>query len=196
MNLHNVEFIKSAASGQGLIKDMLPQVVFSGRSNVGKSSVINRILNRNNLARVASSPGKTIHINYFLIDKKVYFVDLPGYGYAKVSKAERERWSGLMETYFSEAGHITLGVMIVDARHKPTADDVTMADWFISSGCRLVVVANKIDKAKSSEIEQNIACISETLNLGENTQIIPFSAQKGTNKAELLAVIENAVLLS
>jgi GTP-binding protein len=171
----------------------LPQVVFSGRSNVGKSSVVNRILNRKNFARVASSPGKTVHINYFLIDKKVYFVDLPGYGYAKVSKAQRDRWSGLMEEYFSRAEHIALGVMIVDARHKPTADDETMAKWFDMSGCRLVVVANKTDKAKSSEIEQNITRIRETLKLSEETAIIPFSAQKGTNKDVLIAAIEVAV---
>jgi len=196
MNLHNVEFIKSAADAGGLIVDGLPQVVFSGRSNVGKSSVINRLLNRRNLARVASSPGKTIHINYFLVDKAAYFVDLPGYGYAKVSKSERERWSGLMGRYFSGARHIALGVMIVDARHKPTADDVTMADWFLESGCRLVVVANKVDKVKSSEKERNIACIRETLGLRKETVIIPFSAEKGTNKDMLLARIEEAVASS
>ena len=193
MNLHNVEFIKSAATGRGLIIDGLPQIVFSGRSNVGKSSVINRILNRKNIARVASSPGKTIHINYFMIDKKAYFVDLPGYGYAKVSKSERDRWSFLMEEYFSGPGHIALGVMIVDARHKPTADDVTMADWFSASGCRLVVVANKTDKVKSAELEHNIVRIRETLSLCEDTQVIPFSALKETNKAELISAIENAV---
>ena len=193
MNLHNVEFIKSAATGRDLIADGLPHIVFSGRSNVGKSSVINRILNRKNFARVASSPGKTVHINYFLVDKTVYFVDLPGYGYAKVSKAERDRWSGLMEDYFSRAEHIALGVMIVDARHKPSADDVTMADWFNLSGCQLVVVANKTDKAKSSEIAQNIARIRETLNLSGNTTIIPFSAQKGTNSSMLISAIEGAV---
>jgi len=193
MNLHNVEFVKSAANTQGLINDGLPQIVFSGRSNVGKSSVINRLLNRKNMARVASTPGKTSHINYFLIDKTAYFVDLPGYGYAKVSKAERNRWSVLMEGYFSGSGHITLGVMIVDARNKPTADDVTMADWFCYSGCQLVVVANKADKVKNSEIEQNVARIRETLNLSENTRIIPFSAEKGTNKDELITAIEKAI---
>jgi len=194
MNLHNVEFIKSAANAQGLIGDGLPQIVFSGRSNVGKSSVINRLLNRKNLARVASTPGKTVHINYFLIDKTVYFVDLPGYGYAKVSKSERARWSVLMEEYFSGPRHITLGVMIVDARNKPTADDITMANWFMLSGCRLVVVANKTDKVKKSELEQSIARIRETLNLCEETRIISFSAEKGTNREDLIAAIEDAVL--
>ncbi|MCL2152113.1 MAG: ribosome biogenesis GTP-binding protein YihA/YsxC [Oscillospiraceae bacterium] len=196
MNLNVVEFIKSAADARGLIVDGLPQVVFSGRSNVGKSSVINKLLNRKNFARVASQPGKTVHINYFLIDKSVYFVDLPGYGYAKVSKSVRERWAWLMEGYFSEAGHIALGVMIVDARHKPTADDVTMAGWFKASGCQLVVVANKIDKLKSSEMEASIMLIRKTLSLDDEARIIPFSAVKGTNKTELVAAIESAIIMT
>ena len=193
MNLHNVEFIKSAANAPGIISDRLPQIVFSGKSNVGKSSVINRVLNRKNAARVGNTPGKTIHINYFLIDKTAYFVDLPGYGYAKVAKTERARWSKMMEVYFSGAEHITLGVMIVDARHKPTDDDVTMAEWFKATGCPLVIIANKIDKVKNSEMEGNLALIRETLQLGEDVTIIPFSAEKGTNRGALIAAIETAV---
>ena len=193
MNLHNVEFIKSAADVSGLLYDSLPQIVFSGKSNVGKSSVINRLLNRKNMARVSSSPGKTIHVNYFLIDSKAYFVDLPGYGYAKVSRSEQHRWSKLMEEFFSVREHITLGIMIVDARHKPTGDDIIMAQWFKSTGCDLVVVANKTDKVKSSRQSENIELIRETLELGDDTEIIPFSAEKGTNKDVLLAAINEAV---
>ena len=193
MNIHNAEFIKSAAASRDTIGDGLPQIVFSGKSNVGKSSVINRLLNRKNFARVSSSPGKTIHINYFLIDGKAYFVDLPGYGYAKVSKTERGRWAKLMEAYFSGAGHITLGVMIVDARHKPTADDITMAQWFKATNCPLVIVANKIDKVKSSEKESNMRLIRDTLDFPEETTIIPFSAEKSINKETLLMEIDNAV---
>ena len=193
MNLHNVEFIKSAAKARDILDNELPQIVFSGKSNVGKSSVINRVLNRKNAARVSSTPGKTVHINYFLIDKAAYFVDLPGYGYAKVAKTERARWSALMESYFSGTGHIALGVMIVDSRHKPTDDDVTMARWFMSSGCELVVIANKIDKVKSSEKEQNMELIRETLGFHDDVQIIPFSAEKGTNRDVLIAAILNAV---
>ncbi|MDR2572569.1 MAG: ribosome biogenesis GTP-binding protein YihA/YsxC [Oscillospiraceae bacterium] len=193
MNLNNVEFIKSAATSRDLIDSSLPQIVFSGKSNVGKSSVINKLLNRKSFARVSSSPGKTIHVNYFLIDEKAYFVDLPGYGYAKVSKTEKNRWSALMEEFFYQPDHITLGVMIVDARHKPTADDVTMAHWFKESGCRLVVVANKIDKLKKSAVAQNIEIIRNTLGLREDMIIIEFSAQKGTNRNLLLAEIENVV---
>ena len=193
MNLHNVEFIKSAANASDIILDEMPQIVFSGKSNVGKSSVINKLLNRKNFARVSSTPGKTVHINFFLIDSIAYFVDLPGYGYAKVAKTERDRWSKLMEEYFSSASHIALGVMIVDARHEPTGDDITMAGWFKATGCKLVVVANKIDKVKNSEKEQNLATIREKLDLNEQVTIIPLSAEKGTNRDLLLASIECAV---
>jgi len=192
MNIHNVSFVKSAVRPGDFIRDGLPTVVFSGKSNVGKSSVINRLLNRKNFARVGSAPGKTVHINYFLVDDRAYFVDLPGYGYAKVSKAERDRWGALMEQFFA-AGLITLGVMLVDARHKPTGDDVTMAAWFLASDCRLAVVANKCDKLKKSEIEPNMALIRETLSLPEAVPLIPFSAEKGTGAQELLDLIRSAV---
>ena len=193
MNVNNVEFIKSAASASDLIESPLPQVVFSGKSNVGKSSVINRLLNRKSFARVSASPGKTIHVNYFLVDKSVYFVDLPGYGYAKVAKTEKARWSKLMEDFFSEPDHITLGVMIVDARHKPTADDVLMSQWFSASGCKMIIVANKIDKVKKSQVEHNMTLIRETLEFSDDTLIITFSAEKGTNRNLLLSEIENAI---
>ena len=121
INLNRAAFVKSAASKSDFIRDGKPCIVFAGKSNVGKSSVINRLLNRKNFARVGSQPGKTVHVNYFDIDGACYFVDLPGYGYAAVSKAERDRWGRLMESYFAESERITLGVHIVDARHKPPA---------------------------------------------------------------------------
>lgn len=188
-NVNKAEFIKSAADPAGFIRDELPNIVFSGKSNVGKSSVINRLLNRKNFARVGQSPGKTIHVNYFLIDGKAYFVDLPGYGYAKVSIKERERWGKLMERFFATEGLIDLGVMIVDSRHKPTADDVTMAQWFKSTQCPMVVVANKCDKLKKSEVEPNMALIRETLELPDEVVLIPFSAEKGNGKDALMAEI-------
>ena len=189
LNVNKAEFIKSAASPRQFIQSSIPSVVFAGKSNVGKSSVINRMLNRKNFARVGASPGKTIHVNYFFIDQKIYFVDLPGYGYAKVSQAERDRWGKLMEDFFATPGLIDLGVMIVDSRHNPTADDVTMAEWFKSSGCRLVVVANKLDKLKKSEIEPNMQLIRETLTLPDEVLLIPFSAEKGQGRETLLAEI-------
>ena len=189
INFNKVEFVLSAVKKSTFIRDNRPQVTFAGRSNVGKSSVINRLVNRKNFARVGATPGKTSQINYFLIDKQIYFTDLPGYGYAKVSKDERDRWGQLMEDYFQEEGLITVGVLIVDARHKPTADDVTMCDWFKGTGCPMIVVANKLDKLKKSEIEPNLQVIWDTLELDEEDILIPFSAEKGTGKTELLAAI-------
>lgn len=186
MNLHNAEFIRSAASLEACPRDGLPQIAFAGRSNVGKSSVINRLLQRKNFARVGEAPGKTTHINFFRIDEQLYLVDLPGYGYAKVPKAEKERWAKLIESYFSAPDFITLGVLIVDARHKPTENDVTMARWFQETGRPYVVVANKLDKLKKSQIEPSLAQIRTTLALGDEVEIIPFSAEKGEGRERLL----------
>lgn len=188
VNFGKAEFVRSAGTREQFLWDGLPQFAFAGRSNVGKSSVINRLLGRKNLAYVGSSPGKTTQVNCFLVDGKAYLVDLPGYGYAKVSKAEKERWGRLMESYFQEA-HITAGVLIVDARHKPTANDLTMHGWFRETGCPEIVVANKLDKLKKSEIEPNLQTIRDTLGLREGDMLIPFSAEKGTGREELLSAI-------
>ena len=189
VNLQKAEFVLSAVSPKNFIQDGLPQVAFAGRSNVGKSSVINRLLNRKNFARVGAAPGKTVHINYFNIDRAFYLVDLPGYGYAKVSKAERERWGRLMEDYFARPDLLTLGVMIVDIRHRPTDDDRTMFQWFQDTGCPLIVVANKLDKLKKREIGPSLQTVRETLGLGEENTLIPFSAEKGNGREELLGAI-------
>ena len=188
MNLHNVEFLLSAASTKDFPKTRLPEIAFAGKSNVGKSSVINRILNRKNFARVGDKPGKTIHVNYFTIDKCCYFVDLPGYGFAKVSQKEKERWGKLMEDYFA-AGRIDLGCLIVDYRHAPTNNDITMAQWFLDSGCPFVVVANKMDKLKKSELIPNLETIRRDLELPEDCLVIPFSAEKGNGRDELVRLI-------
>ena len=185
MNTLNVEFLISAAAPKDFPRTRLPEIAFAGKSNVGKSSVINRILQRKNFARVGEKPGKTIHVNYFTVDSKCYFVDLPGYGFAKVSASEKARWGKLMEDYFA-ANRIDLGVMIVDYRHPPTNNDITMANWFIQSGCPFVVVANKMDKLKKSELEPNLVTIREDLSLPERTPIIPFSAEKGNGRDELI----------
>ena len=192
MNFQKVEFLISAAATKDFPKTRLPEIAFAGKSNVGKSSVINRLLQRKNFARVGEKPGKTIHVNYFTVDSKCYFVDLPGYGYAKVSQSEKERWGKLMEDYFA-ADRIDLGIMIVDARHAPTNNDITMASWFIQSGCPFVVVANKLDKVKKSELKGNLATIREDLELPEDCQVIPFSAEKGDGRDELMRRILQAV---
>ena len=162
LNLQRAEFVRSAAKAADFPRDGLPQVVFAGRSNVGKSSVINKILLRKNLARVGAAPGKTTHINYFLIDEKLYLVDLPGYGYAKVSQAEKERWGRLIESWFADNALMTLGIMVVD---------------------------NKLDKLRKSEIEPNLARIRETLGLPDDVKVIAFSAEKGEGRQELLGEI-------
>ena len=192
MNFNKVDFLISAASTRDFPTKNIPEIAFAGKSNVGKSSVINRILQRKNFARVGEKPGKTIHVNYFTVDNTCYFVDLPGYGYAKVSQAEKERWGKLMENYFA-ADRIDLGVFIVDARHAPTNNDITMARWFLDSGCPFVVVANKLDKLKKSEIIPNLQTIREDLELPESCPIIPFSAEKGTGRDELVKLILEAV---
>lgn len=189
VNWNMAEFVRSAARPADFPRDGLPQVVFAGRSNVGKSSAINRLLNRKNFARVGSAPGKTTHINYFLIDKRLYLVDLPGYGYAKVSKQERDRWGRLIEAWFADRERMTLGILIVDARHKPTADDCTMAQVFLDAEKPFVVVANKLDKLKKSEIQGNLHLIRETLALPDGVSVLPFSAEKGEGKAELMGKI-------
>lgn len=193
MNLQKVEFVRSAARPNDFLSDGLPQIAFAGKSNVGKSSVLNCVLQRKNFARVGQKPGKTIHINYFKVDGRAYFVDLPGYGYAQVAASEKERWGKLMEAYFARAEAISLGVMIVDARHAPTKLDCVMAELFQSTGCPFLVVANKLDKLKKSEIEPNMQCIRQTLRLSEETMLLPFSAEKGTGRNELVRAISSIV---
>jgi len=192
MNFQKVEFLISAAATKDFPKNRLPEIAFAGKSNVGKSSVINRLLQRRNFARVGDKPGKTIHVNYFTIDGKCYLVDLPGYGFAKVPQAEKERWGRLMEDYFAE-NRIDLGVLIVDYRHPPTNNDITMARWFLESGCDFVVVANKMDKLKKSELKPNLVTIQEDLELPEEVPVIPFSAEKGDGRDELVKYILAAV---
>jgi GTP-binding protein len=191
MNIQNARFIKSAAAPKDFISSGLPQVVFAGRSNVGKSSVINRLLGRSNFARVSATPGKTAHVNYFMIDERLYFVDLPGYGYAKVPLPEKQRWAKLMEDFFDADDRISLGVLIVDARHDPTADDKLMADYFMQTGCNVVVIANKADKLKTSELKEKPEIIREVLRLTSDVPVVLFSAEKGTGRGALLKEIEN-----
>jgi len=189
VNLHNAEFFTSAANKAGFIRDDLIKIAFAGRSNVGKSSTINAILNRKKLARVSESPGKTIHVNYFKLDSKIYFIDLPGYGFARVSRSEKERWGKMMEDFFDEGGLLSLCVLLVDLRHKPTADDIIMCDYFKASGYPFIVAANKADDVKKSQVEGNIALIRETLKINDDVPVVPYSARKKEGISALLAKI-------
>ena len=190
MDFRKTEFVRSAAKAKDFPTDPSPRVVFVGRSNVGKSSTINAVVGKKGFARVSSVPGKTVFVNLFRVDEKGWLIDLPGYGYSKTSKEERERYSNLIDEYLTaDQENIVRIYMIVDARHKPTADDVTMVQWVRHYGCPLTVVANKLDKLKKSEIEPNLQRIRDTLELGEEVTVIPFSAEKGTGKDELLRAI-------
>ncbi len=192
MNYNKVEFVKSAADARGFINDGLPQIAFAGKSNAGKSSVINRVLNRKGFARVSATPGKTAHVNYFAIEKKVYFADLPGYGFAKVPDSEKRRWAKLMEAYFA-AGHITYGVLVVDIRRSASEDDRTMVRWFENAGCPYIVLANKCDKLSPTAGNKRVEELRAELGCSEGTQIIRFSAEKGEGRDKLIAEIEASV---
>lgn len=193
INFNNVEFVTSVAQPNKFIHDVKPSIVFSGKSNVGKSSVINKLLNRKNFARVSSVPGKTIHVNYFLVDKKMYLIDLPGYGYAKVSQSEKERWNRLMESFFSDLNRFDLGVLILDSRHKPTKDDMQMKEWFDYSGKPYIILLNKCDKLNKTETRENPIMIKECLNLNDVVPCILFSAEKGIGKTELISTISSFI---
>ena len=181
-------FLTSAADKKGFLRPEKPVIAVSGRSNVGKSSFINMLAGQKRLARTSSEPGRTRLVNYFDFGAFV-LADLPGYGYARVSQAERARWGRLIESWFADPSLMGLGCMLVDARHAPTADDCTMGQWFKQSGKPFVVVANKLDKLKKSEIEPNLQRIRDTLEIDDSIKIIPFSAEKGTGRQELLGEI-------
>ena len=185
INFQNSEFVASAVSSEGFPKDGRPQIVFAGRSNVGKSSLINRLLNRKNLARVSSSPGKTANINLYNIDSKLWFIDLPGYGYAKVGRDEKERWGVLMETYF-DVSDICGALLVVDIRHKPTDDDLMMASFFAQKQIPFVVVENKCDKLNKTELSNAVKLMDEIEEFQYAVKRIPFSAEKGIARDEVI----------
>lgn len=191
LNFHNVTFESSYGRMDQLPPSTLPEIAFSGRSNVGKSSMINKIFNRKQLARVSSMPGKTVTINFFRLEN-VRFADLPGYGYARVSKAEKARWSRLMEGYFSSGRNIGLVFQLVDMRHPPTRDDLAMIDFLIDSEIPFVVVLTKQDKLSAREQAARLEALQSEIPCADQITMIPFSAQTGHGAAEIRAVIEEA----
>ena len=193
MNIQNASIKVSAVSPKQYPADGLPEIAFAGRSNVGKSSFINKMLNRKNLARTSATPGKTAQINFYNIDESIYFVDLPGYGYAAVSKQEKKKWGLMMEEYLNTRENLRHTLLLVDSRHKPTADDVQMAEWIRYNFGSLIVIATKLDKLKKSQIEGNIEVIKQTLELGEKDILVPFSSEKGTGRDEAWNVIKNVI---
>ncbi len=191
MNFQKVEFELSAGRADQLPRATLPEIVFSGRSNVGKSSLINKLLNRKSLARVSATPGKTATINFFRMDE-CRLVDLPGYGYAKVSKSEKDRWARLVEGYFAAERKIALVVQLVDMRHEPTQDDVDMINFLIDAGLPFVVALTKADKLNRTETEKQTALFEELFQEA-GVDFVPFSAVKGDGLSELQSILEQAV---
>ena len=189
MNIQNASIKVSAVSPKQYPADNLPEVAFAGRSNVGKSSFINKMLNRRNLARTSATPGKTAQINFYNIDDAIYFVDLPGYGYAAVSKQEKKKWGLMMEEYLNTRENLRHTLLLVDSRHKPTADDVQMAEWIRYNFGNLVVIATKLDKLKKSQIEGNLEVVKQTLKLTDKDILVPFSSEKGTGRDEAWDII-------
>ena len=190
MDFINCEMLVAAVKYEQYPSADLPEIALAGRSNVGKSSLVNTVLNRKNLARTSSSPGKTATINFYEVEKKYRFVDLPGYGYAKVSKEEKKKWGGMIENYLSKRENLKGVFLLVDARHKPTADDKMMFEWIKTFGYEPIVVATKLDKLKKSQIEKNLTEIYEFLELDYDSVLIPFSAEKRIGRDEVLDAVD------
>lgn len=195
MNVNNVELEAVGVKFQQYPTTGLPEIAFAGKSNVGKSSLINGLINRKALARTSSSPGKTQTINFYNVENLVYFVDLPGYGYAKTSKVERKRWGEMIEEYLNKRTTLKLVVLLVDIRHEPSANDRMMADWISQNGYMPLVIATKADKIKRSQINKHVSIIRKGLNL-EKVTIIPFSSTTKQGKEAIWEQFENILNLN
>ncbi len=171
----------------------LPEIAFAGKSNVGKSSLINGLLNRKSLARTSSQPGKTQTINFYNINKELYFVDLPGYGYAQVSLEIRAKWGKMIERYLSSSKQLKKVFLLVDIRHAPSENDCIMYNWIVDNGYEPIIIATKLDKIKRSQLQKNIKIIKEKLSVLPNTKIIPFSAQTKQGREEIWDVISSII---
>ncbi|MFC0212633.1 ribosome biogenesis GTP-binding protein YihA/YsxC [Paenibacillus chartarius] len=193
MKVNRSEFIISAVGPSQYPQDALPEVALAGRSNVGKSSLINKMINRRNLARTSSQPGKTQTLNYYRINDDLYFVDLPGYGYAKVSQEQRRKWGQFIEEYLTGREPLKLLLLLIDARHEPTKDDVLMYEWVRHFELPLVVVATKADKLPKSQWQKNVKIVKETLGMPKDAPFVLFSSETGMGKEELWSLIESAI---
>ena len=185
--------IKSAELTSTLPETEMPEIAFAGKSNVGKSSLINGLLNRKSLARTSSQPGKTQTINYYNINHDLYFVDLPGYGYAQVSVEIRAKWGKMVERYLHTSKQLRLVFLLIDIRHEPSENDCIMYDWIVKNGYEPVIIATKLDKIKRSQIQKNLKIIRQKIQPVEGTIIIPFSAQTKQGKEEILQLIEDRI---
>ncbi|MBB3867634.1 YihA family ribosome biogenesis GTP-binding protein [Geobacillus sp. NFOSA3] len=190
MNVTKAEIAVSAVKPEQYPDGALPEFALAGRSNVGKSSFINKMINRKNLARTSSKPGKTQTLNFYLINESLYFVDVPGYGFARVSKKEREAWGKMMETYFTTREQLRAVVLIVDLRHPPTKDDVMMYEFLKHYQIPTIIIATKADKVPKGKWQKHLKVVRETLNIMEDDKLILFSAETGQGKEEAWAALE------
>lgn len=190
LQIKKAEFVSSFVDTKSLPQDNLPEIALVGRSNVGKSSLINKVVNRKNLAKSSSTPGKTRMLNYYLINGEWYMVDLPGYGFARVSKAEREKWGKLIERYLSRREPLRGVIQLLDIRHPPSENDILMKDWLTHVELPILLVATKADKVSRNEKQKNLTVIRKTLNLGPEQKPILFSAESGEGVDEVKAALE------
>jgi len=193
MKVTNAEIVISAVSKKQYPSDMLPEIALAGRSNVGKSSFINKLINRKNLARTSSKPGKTQTLNFYKINDAFYFVDVPGYGYAKVSKKEREKWGHMMEEYFQTRESLKAVLLITDLRHEPTRDDLQMYDFLKYHGLPVIIIATKLDKIPKNKRMQHVKRTKETFDVDSEDIVIPFSSETGDGKEESWSIISQYV---
>lgn len=177
-----------------LPENTLPEVAFAGKSNVGKSSLINGLMNRRSYARTSSQPGKTQTINFYNINEALYFVDLPGYGYAKVSKETKAKWGKMIERYLRKSAQLRLVFLLIDIRHEPSANDVGMYQWIVENGFYPVIITTKLDKLNRSQVPKHLKMIRETLKVAEGTPIVPFSAVTKQGRDEIWELIETYAL--
>lgn len=189
MNFNKAEFITSYGKFSQIPASDRPEIAFAGRSNVGKSSLINKIFNRKALARVSSTPGKTVTINFYSLEN-IHIVDLPGYGYAKVSKTEKQRWAGLIEGYLQADRELDLVFQLVDFRHPPTADDLLMINFLIDNEIPFAVILTKADKLKKTQRKERLAALQNELPYADQITVIPFSAETGEGVEEIRTIIE------
>ncbi|CEH32762.1 putative GTP-binding protein EngB [bioreactor metagenome] len=185
MKIRNAEITMSAINKSQYPDEGIPEIALVGRSNVGKSSTVNTLLNRRNFARTSQTPGKTRTINFYLINQEFFFVDLPGYGYAKVAKSEKEKWGTIMERYLQERDELCAILLLVDIRHEPTNDDVMMYQWIKHFGYNCVVIATKADKISRGQYQKHMSIIRKKLQLEKDEKILPISSLKKTGVEEI-----------
>ncbi|AIF43285.1 ribosome biogenesis GTP-binding protein YihA/YsxC [Virgibacillus sp. SK37] len=193
MKITNAEIVISAVSQKQYPNDQLPEIALAGRSNVGKSSFINTLINRKNLARTSSKPGKTQTLNFYKLNEAFYFVDVPGYGYAKVSKKEREKWGKMMEEYFQTRDTLNAVILITDVRHEPTSADIQMYDFLKYYQLPVIVVATKLDKVPKNKVNAHLKRTKETLEMAADDYLLPFSAEKGYGKEEAWSLLKKFI---